>query len=165
MAPTTTPRPAYARQPTASPSNTHRRAGDGPNPSTAGEAQPAAAPKLTMVAIEQGGVVLVAAEANITAADVDPTRRNPFETLLGATWNANRVLLDMDRAGYIDSSAIGWLMSSHKSFREGGGALVIYNVQPPVRQLLDVLKLGRVLTLVADERAARQHVQANGGAQ
>jgi len=106
--------------------------------------------KLTMVSIEKGGLILVAAEGNITAADVDPTVVNPLQTLLGATWSTNRVLLNMEQSGYIDSSAIGWLMSTHKAFKEAGGQMVIYNVQPAVRQLLDMLKIGRILP-IADQ--------------
>jgi len=117
--------------------------------------------KLSMLAIEKGGVIRVAAEGNITAVDVDPTEKNPLETLLGATWSSNRVLLDLSRTGYIDSSAVGWLMNTHRSFKEAGGKFVLYNVQPTVRQLLDVLKLSRVLPLAEDEAAARELV---GGA-
>lgn len=118
--------------------------------------------KLAMVAIEKGGVIHVSAEGNITAADCDPNQKNPFEVLLGATWFTNRVLLNMSGAGYIDSSAIGWLMNSQKNFRDAGGKLVIFNIQPAVQQLLDVLKLGRVLTIAGDEADARKLLE--GGA-
>jgi anti-anti-sigma factor len=117
-----------------------------------------------MVSIEKGGVILVAADANITAADVDPTRRNPFESLLGSNWAGNRVLLNMQNAAYIDSSAIGWLMVSQKAFRDAGGAVVLYNVQPAVRQLVDVLKLTRVLPITNDEAGARKIIEKSGGA-
>lgn len=121
--------------------------------------------KLSMVSIEKGGLILVAAEGNITAADYDPVAGvNPLQTLLGVTWSSNRVLLDLGRTQYVDSSAIGWLMNCHKAFREAGGQLVIYNVQPTVRQLLDVLKIGRVLPITENEAAARDAVAAAGGA-
>jgi anti-anti-sigma factor len=114
--------------------------------------------KLSMVSIEKGGVILVAAEGHITAGDVDPAQKNPFETLLGVTWAGNRVLLNMEKSPYIDSSAIGWLMSSHKVFKDNGGALVMYNVQPAVRQLLDILKLSKVIVIAENEAAAREQI-------
>lgn len=130
-----------------------------PMPATAEESL-----KLSMTAIEKGGVILVAAEGNITLADVDPVQKNPFETLLGVNWATNRVLLNMQNAAYIDSAAIGWLMNSQKCFRDAGGKLVLYHLHPTVRQLLDVLKLGRVLAVVNDESDARQAIaQQNGG--
>lgn len=125
--------------------------------------------KLSMVSIEKGGQVLVAAEGNITAGEgFDPGGPNPLQTLLGATWSNNRVLLDLTRCAYIDSSAIGWLMSTQKSFKQAGGTFVIYGVQPAVRQLLDMLKIGRVLPIAEGEAAARDLAAAGaaqGGAQ
>lgn len=162
MVSTTTHRPGPARTPAASASDLKQRGFAPDAPSTAPAHDPTG--KLAMVAIEKGGLIVVAAEGSITATDVDPSRKNPFETLLGGTWFTNRVLLDMSRAGYIDSSAIGWLLSSHKTFSENGGGLAIHGLQPAVRQLLDVLKLGRVLTLATDEATARQQLQSNGGA-
>ena len=111
--------------------------------------------KLTLVSIDKdGGVVRVAVDGNITTADFQGSK-NPLETLLGVTWFTNRVLLDMDKADYIDSSAVGWLIGSHKAFKEGGGSLVIHSVQPSVRQILDLLKIDRVVPICADESQAR----------
>src|SRR2546421_7257793 len=101
--------------------------------------------KLTLVSIEKDGIVRVAADGNITAADFDASGKNPLETLLGITWFTNKVLLDMSKTDYIDSSAIGWLIGCHKSFKDGGGTLVVHHVQPSVRQILDVLKIGKVV--------------------
>src|SRR5262245_6637636 len=100
--------------------------------------------KLTLVSIEKDGVVRVTADGNITAADFDASGRNPLEALLGVTWFGNRVLLNLDRTDYIDSSAIAWLIGCQKSFKDGGGMLVVHSVQPAVKQILDVLKIGRV---------------------
>jgi anti-anti-sigma factor len=118
--------------------------------------------KLSMVSIEQGGMILVSAEGNITVADVDPSRKNPLEALLGATWFNNRVLLNMANIAYIDSSAIGWLMNSHTSFKGGGGILVIHNLQKTIREMLGMLRLDRVLHIADTEEAARKLVESGG---
>ena len=44
---------------------------------------------------------------------------------------------------------------THKAFKEGGGTLVVHSLQPAVKQILTVLKIGRVVPLVADETEAR----------
>src|SRR5215212_1490096 len=114
--------------------------------------------KLKLVSIEKDGTVRVAADGNITTADFHGTSgKNPLEAILGATWFSNRVLLNLEQTDYIDSSAIGWLIGSHKAFKEGGGTLVVHSVQPSVRQILDLLKIERVVPICADERQARAH--------
>lgn len=117
--------------------------------------------KLTLVSIEKDGIIRVATEGNITSGDFDGAS-NPLEALLGATWFTTRVLLNMDRTDYIDSSAIGWMIGSHRSFKEGGGAFICHSIQPGVKQILDVLKIGKVVPMVADEAEAR--ALAIGGA-
>jgi anti-anti-sigma factor len=117
--------------------------------------------KLTLVSIEKDGIIRVATEGNIISGDFDGSQ-NPLEKLLGATWFTTRVLLNMDRTDYIDSSAIGWMIGSHRAFREGGGMFICHSIQPGVKQILDVLKIGKVVQLVADEAEAR--ALAIGGA-
>lgn len=121
--------------------------------------------KLQLVSIERDGVVKIATEGNITSADIDAAGPNPMEKILGRNWFQSRVLLDMSDSQYIDSSAIGWLIGSSKQLRDGGGTLVVYGIQPAVRQVLDLLKVGRVVPLVEDESAAKQVASGGGGGQ
>ncbi len=118
--------------------------------------------KLQLVSIERDGMVKIATQGNITSADIDASAPNAFEQVLGQNWHQMRVLLDMNATQYIDSSAIGWLIGSAKQLKEGGGSLIVYGVQPSVRQVLDLLKVGRVVPLVEDESAAKQVASAGG---
>lgn len=111
--------------------------------------------KLQLESIEKDGMVKIATSGNITGADLDATGPNPLEGILGKNWTQSRVLLNMSDTQYIDSSAIGWLIGSSKQIKDGGGVMVIYGVQPSVRQVLDLLKVGRVVPLVEDEEAAK----------
>jgi anti-anti-sigma factor len=111
--------------------------------------------KLTLLSIEKDGIVRVATDGNITTADFEAGAKNPLEALLGETWFNTRVLLSMEKTDYIDSSAIGWLIGSQKHFKDGGGALVVHSVQPSVKQILELLKIGRVVPLAKDEAEAR----------
>lgn len=110
---------------------------------------------LSLVAIEKEGLVKLAASGSITAENFDPTGKNPLERLLGENWATFRVILDMRQTTYIDSSAIGWLIGSHKSFKGGGGAMVIHDVPVSIRQMLELLHVDKVIPIAANAHAAR----------
>lgn len=119
--------------------------------------------KLSLVSIEKEGFIRVATEGNITATDFQAHEsKNPLEQILGATWSSNRVLLNMERTQYIDSTAIGWLIQCHKEFKSNGGTFVAHSVQPQVRQVLDLLKIGKVVPILENEAAARAFVIGAG---
>ncbi|HZY85885.1 MAG TPA: STAS domain-containing protein [Gemmataceae bacterium] len=65
------------------------------------------------------------------------------------------VLLDLSKVGYINSTGISWLVQAHQRVQQDGGRLVLHSVQPFVRGVLDLMRLGSVLNLAADEPAAR----------
>jgi anti-anti-sigma factor len=111
--------------------------------------------KLSLVSIEKAGPIRVAAEGLVTADDFDSEAANPLGSLLGETWSNNNVLLDLSRVTYIDSSAIGWLISCHRGFKAGGGRFIVHSIQPAVKQILDMLRIGQVVSLAEDEAAAR----------
>lgn len=113
---------------------------------------------ISLVAIEREGLVKLASSGSITAAAFDPSGRNPLERILGPNWSTMRVILDMKKTTYIDSSAIGWLIATHRSFKEAGGALVIHDVPTNIRQVLDLLQVGRVITIAAGAPEARDLV-------
>lgn len=114
--------------------------------------------KLSLNGIEPNGVVKLTADGTVTAQDFSADGRNPIETVLGPTWSGFRVLMDFATVSYIDSSAIGWLIGTQKTFREKGGTFAVYHVQPAVRQVLDLLKVGRVVPICENEQAARTTV-------
>jgi len=113
-----------------------------------------------LVSIEKQGIIHVASEGNLTSADLDLSGANPLQTLLGETWSTNRVLLNLSKTAYLDSCAVGWMIGTNRSFRDGGGKLVIHSLQPAVKQLLAVLKVGKAVPLVEGEDAARAALAA-----
>lgn len=117
--------------------------------------------KIALGGIERDGYVKLVIEGSITATDFPPDGKNPIEGLLGPSWKTFRVLLDFGHVPYIDSSAIGWLIATSKSFKEGGGGLAVYRIQPSVKQVLDLLKVGKVVPLCETEQEAR--TAAGGG--
>jgi anti-anti-sigma factor len=119
--------------------------------------QPAAF-KLNLVSIDKDGIIRVAVDGPITYEGV-LSEKNPMASLLGENWFTNRVILDLAKTHFIDSAAIGWLISTHKEFKNKGGALVVHSIRPPVRQVLDLLKVGKVMGLAENEAVAREMAQ------
>lgn len=120
--------------------------------------------KLHLIAIEPDGLVRAAADGSLTGADARAANVNLFGSLLGANWRCSRVMVDFSRCATIDSAAIGWLVESNKQFKDAGGTLVLYSLSPRVRQVMDLLKLHRLLHLAANEAAAREMFRGALGA-
>ena len=115
--------------------------------------------KLNVVSIEQE-LVRIQAEGDISSHDFTAEGKNPFELVLGSRWASHRVLVDMRAVPFLDSSAIGWFMSSRREFERGGGLIVLHTIQQRVRQIFDLLRLGKVLPLVDNEAAALTVIRA-----
>ena len=109
--------------------------------------------KLSLTSITNG-LVRVSAAGEITVRDFDADCSDPLAVLLGERWAAHRVVVDMSGVSFVDSTALGWFITWRRQFEKGGGMLVLHSVQPRVRQVLDMLKVGRVLPLAANEAAA-----------
>jgi anti-anti-sigma factor len=120
----------------------------------------ATANPLSLASIEKDGSIRLAAGSDITGVNASAGAVNPLERLLGPGWAGYRVLLDLRRTTFIDSAGIGWLLSSQQQFRMKGGSLVVHSVGPRVRQILDLLRVGKAVPLAADETAARAMLAA-----
>jgi anti-anti-sigma factor len=110
---------------------------------------------LSLLSSADADIVHLAAEGEATTTSFPTDNPIHFDKLLGHDWATHRILLNLERLSYIDSSAIGWLISSQKSCTTHGGHLVIHSVQPGVRNVLELLKIGRVVP-IADNAAAGQ---------
>ena len=119
---------------------------------------------LSLVSIDKDGCIRVASSGNLTSANISFSSKNPLESVLGATWSGNRVILDLAKTDFMDSTAIAWLIATTKQFRSSGGSIAIHSVAPRARQMLDILKIGKVIPLVANEAAARQFLTGAGPA-
>jgi len=65
----------------------------------------------------------------------------------------------------MDSTAIAWLISTTKQFRTAGGSIAIHSVVPRARQMLDILKIGKIIPIVSNEPAARMLLNGAAPAQ
>jgi anti-anti-sigma factor len=103
---------------------------------------------------DDGDVALVGAIGEISQIRFQ-SAGNPLEELLGPSPYKRRVLVDFEKADWIDSSGISWLIASHKRFRDGGGCLVFFQFPPRVRMVLEFCKIDSVLNVATDQGAAR----------
>jgi anti-sigma B factor antagonist len=81
--------------------------------------------------------------------------QDPLQAVIGEGGFGRKVLMDLGKVTYIDSSGISWLLICHKHFVQAGGKLVIHSVPPLVDQVLQLLRLPLILSIAADEKSAR----------
>ncbi|HMB96814.1 MAG TPA: STAS domain-containing protein [Tepidisphaeraceae bacterium] len=76
--------------------------------------------------------------------------------LLGAVnkYHPKKIILNLDLVPYMDSSAIAVLVETLQKLRKIGGKVVLTNLQPRVKGLLEIARLNTVFVLVADEAEA-----------
>jgi anti-sigma B factor antagonist len=99
-------------------------------------------------------VLILQCEGSITQSQMKPGI-DLVEQVAGRGVYSRRVLFNLEKTSFIDSSGIGWLLTCHKRFREQKGKLVFYHIPPLVKQTFDLLRLGSALHLAADEPSAR----------
>jgi anti-anti-sigma factor len=100
-------------------------------------------------------VIRLACEGQVTQMGLEPGLDMLAALLPGGDYSA-KVLIDLEKTTYIDSSGVGWLIISHKRFVQGKGKMVLYNVPPLVMQILQMLKMPLIMNIAPNEAAARQ---------
>src|SRR5439155_15502837 len=99
--------------------------------------------KLTVVS-DDGNVVRVQCEGEISQVKFQ-LNDNPLESLVGPTVYTRKLLMNLDRVDFLDSSGISWLVVSHKHFQQHGGLLVLYSVPPRIHQVLQFCRMDKLL--------------------
>jgi anti-sigma B factor antagonist len=65
-----------------------------------------------------------------------------------------KLLIDMDSVPYIDSTGVGFLVSSHTSLTSDGGHLKLLKVKPKILEVFKVMNLLSIFEIFDDEEAA-----------
>ena len=102
---------------------------------------------IKVVSIEDDGVASLAFTGEMNALEKTLDDEVGFKALLGEDWASRKVMLDLGQATYMDSAAIGWLLSLHKAFDQGGGRLVLFGIEGNIQRVIDMMRIGRVLNL------------------
>ena len=101
---------------------------------------------IKVVSIEDDGVAALACvgEMNGLAMSSDG---GGLQDALGEGWAGRPVALDLSEASYMDSAAIGWLLSLHKQLSGAGGRLVLHGLHPNVKRVIEIMRIDQVLDL------------------
>ncbi len=81
---------------------------------------------------------------------------DPFQQIGGGSVYSRKVLLDLSKCHYVNSSGVGWLLNHHRRFQEGGGKLILHSASPVVMQIFNLMKMELVLNLCHDATEAER---------
>ncbi len=109
-----------------------------------------------MLDIETVGEVLVARlSGEMDLKNAGELRRALDRALDGFT--VRHLILDLEKVSFMDSTGLGVVLGRYKRLAGTGGKLAVLGLQPPVRRVLD---LSGVLRVVPEFRTLEQAVEA-----
>ena len=100
----------------------------------------------------EGGAVVVAVRGEIDLQNSPELRTELIELL--ARHAPQRVVLNLSQVPYMDSSAIAVLVELLQKVRKTNGKVYLTNLQPRVKGLVEIARLGSIFGIVADEAEA-----------
>ena len=106
---------------------------------------------LTVKVEEQGAsrVVRLSGECDIASA---PQLQEALKSMRGP--DITEVIVDATELDFMDSTGLGVVMGALKRLKESGGTLKIAGARGPVRRVLEVTGLDRVIPLFEDIEGA-----------
>ena len=99
-----------------------------------------------------GDVTVLDMDGKITIGEGSVALRTAIRRLLEE--NKKKILLNLAKVGYIDSSGIGELVSSYTAISNGGGQLKLLNLTQKLQDLLTITKLLTVFDVYESEADA-----------
>ncbi len=111
-----------------------------------------------VVSIEDDGVAVLACAGEMNALEMTANGCS-LTDILGQNWASRRVALDLSQASYMDSAAIGWLLSLHKKFSDQNGKLMVFGLHPNVQRVIDIMRINQVLNLAQDKAHALKRLR------
>jgi len=97
-------------------------------------------------------VTLLNLKGKITIGAGDVALRNHIEDLLEQ--GRNRIVLNMARVSYIDSSGTGELVSCFTKVRKANGKLKLLNISQKIQDILQIAQLFSIFEVFTDEAEA-----------
>ena len=101
---------------------------------------------------QAGDVTILDLEGKVTIGEGSVALRGAIRRLLGE--GKNKILLNLGKVGYIDSSGIGELVSSFTAVNKEGGSLRLLNLTQKIQDLLAITKLLTVFDVYDEEAEA-----------
>lgn len=113
---------------------------------------------LEVVSIQEDGVALLNCGDDMKALGMC-AEFTELKDLVGVDWANRKIAIGFSEVSYIDSAAIGWLLSLNKVINEAGGKLVLHSMSPSVRRVLTLMRLESVFNLADDAGQAHQQLK------
>ena len=107
---------------------------------------------LLTAASPETGVVVGTIHGEIDLHNSPSLRGRLMESL--RKWQPKKLILVMREVPYVDSSAIAVLVEILKELRRGGGRVVLTDLQPRVKGLLEIARLDSIFVIAKDESDA-----------
>jgi len=99
-----------------------------------------------------GDVTILDMDGKITIGEGSVALRTTIRRLLEE--GKKKILLNLAKVGYIDSSGIGELVSSYTAINKEGGELKLLNLTQKIQDLLTITKLLTVFDVYESEEEA-----------
>ncbi len=107
---------------------------------------------MTITTREVSHVTIVDIDGRITLGDELGELRDTIRELVAA--GKKKIILNLAKVDYIDSSGVGELVGSYTTVRNEGGELKLMNLTQKVHDVLNVTKLYTVFDIKDDEFTA-----------
>jgi len=101
---------------------------------------------------QAGDVTILDLDGKVTIGEGSVALRSAIRRVLGE--GKTKLILNLGRVGYIDSSGIGELVSSFTAVSKEGGTLKLLNLTEKIQDLLAITKLLTVFDVYEDESEA-----------
>lgn len=101
---------------------------------------------------EVEGVQVLELEGKITIGVGDVMLRETVEKLL--VLGQNKILLNLSRVSYMDSSGVGELIATLQNVQQQGGQLKLLNISTKIKDLLHIAQILTVFEYFNDEEKA-----------
>lgn len=108
--------------------------------------------ELTIAERQSGDVTILDMDGKITIGEGSVALRSAVRRLLEE--NKKKILLNLAKVGYIDSSGIGELVSSYTAINKDNGELKLLNLTQKLQDLLTITKLLTVFDVYESEADA-----------
>ncbi|GAB6139160.1 STAS domain-containing protein [Halanaerobaculum tunisiense] len=109
--------------------------------------------EITVKELEDSLVVELAGEFDLHTAD---DFSEEIETRIKQGYN--KIILDLAKVEFIDSSGIGAIISKYKDLTNQGGVLTAVNLTPQVERIFEVSGIFRIVDVYSTRQEAVQNI-------
>jgi len=109
---------------------------------------------LVSASLLQPGVVVGCINGEIDLNNSPSLRSRLLEAL--KQWRPTKLILNMSKVPYVDSSAIAVLVEVLKEIRRSSGRVLLVELQPRVKGLLEIARLDSIFVIAKDQAEAME---------